>query len=120
MKVLKIIAPLILMMTVAGNVAAHQDKEEMRGGMKKGMNMPTFADIDANGDSKISEQEFSEFHAARMSKMAAEGRKMKHAGDMPGFSDIDTDGDGFVSETELTTHQAEHHEQMQKQKHKES
>lgn len=116
MKVLKKIATIILLVAVAGNVAAMGGNEEMRGGMKKGMNMPTFADIDANGDGKISEQEFNEFHAARMSKMAADGRKMKHAGDMPGFSDVDTDGDGFISETELTTHQAEHHEQMQKHK----
>ena len=116
MKVLKKIATLILLVTVASNVAAHENTEEMRGGMKKGMNMPTFADIDVNGDGKINEQEFSEFHAARMSKMAAEGRKMKHAGDMPGFSDIDTDGDGFINEAELTAHQAEHHEQMQKHK----
>jgi len=74
MKVQKYISILVLMLAVAGNVAAMGGNEEMPGGMKKGMKMPTFADIDANGDGKISEQEFNDFHAARMSKMAAEGR----------------------------------------------
>jgi len=31
--------------------------------------MPSFADIDANGDGGISEQEFDEFHAARRAQM---------------------------------------------------
>lgn len=116
MKVVKKIATLSLLLLVAGNVAAFGHKADMQGGMQRGMNMPTFADFDANGDGKISEQEFNEFRAARMSKMASEGRQMKHAGDMPGFSDLDSDGDGFINEQELTAHQAEHREKMQQKK----
>ena len=110
-KILQVITVGFLV-TAAGNAVA----EGKGKGMKGGMDMPKFSDFDANGDGKISEQEFNEFHAARMSKMAQEGRKMKHAGKMPGFSDIDTNADDFINEHELTTHQAEHHEQMQQHK----
>jgi len=116
MSVLKKIAILGLLVIFAGSVAAQENNQKMRGGKNQGRNMPVFADLDANGDGNISEQELNEFRAARMSKMAAEGRQLKHAGDMPGFSDIDTDGDGFINEAEFTAHQAEHRKQMQENK----
>jgi hypothetical protein len=37
--------------------------------MKHAGNMPSFADIDANGDGGISEQEFDQYHAARRAQM---------------------------------------------------
>jgi hypothetical protein len=80
-------------------------------------NMPAFADFDADGDGAISEAEFNKFHAERMSQMAAEGRKMKHAGDMPGFAGIDTDGSGSISPEELAAHQAEHQKNRHGKKH---
>ena len=107
---------LLSVLTVGFLSMSVQAQQGMGQGMKGGRNMPTFSDFDANGDGKVSEQEFNEFHAERMSKMAAEGRQMKHVGDMPAFSDIDTDGDGFINEQELTAHQAEHHAEMQQQK----
>jgi len=87
-------------------------------GQGKGMNgkMPTYAEFDLNGDGKIVEQEFNEAHAKRMSKMAAEGRQMKHVGEEPGFSGIDTNDDGVISEQEFAAHQAEHRAERQKQK----
>ena len=82
-------------------------------------NMPTFADFDADGNGGISEAEFDQLHSERMSKMAAEGRKMKHAGDMPGFAGIDSDGDGVISPEELDSHQASHHQKHHGKKHHE-
>lgn len=80
-------------------------------------NMPTFSDFDADGDGGISQAEFNQLHSERMSKMAAEGRKMKHAGDMPGFAGIDSDGDGVISPAELESHQSSHHQKHHGEKH---
>lgn len=75
-------------------------------------NRPTFADFDLDGDGVIGESEFNEAHAKKMSEMAAQGRKMKHAGDAPGFSGIDTNDDGVISAQEFSDHQAAHHHKM--------
>jgi Ca2+-binding EF-hand superfamily protein len=77
----------------------------------------SFTDFDLNGDGVISEAEFNEGHAKRMSEMAAEGRQMKHAGDAPGFSGIDSNENGEISKDEFATHQAEHHSKMKQGKH---
>lgn len=87
-------------------------------GMGMGGNMPAFADFDLDGNSMISEQEFSEGHAMRMSEMAAEGRKMQHMCDESAFAKIDTDADGAVSESEFAAHQADHHRKMKQEHHK--
>ena len=89
-------------------------------GASQGMKgkMPTFADFDLDGDGVITEAEFNEGHAKKMSEMAAEGRSMKHAGDAPGFTGIDTNGDGEISEEEFAAHQAEHHKKMHQSKEK--
>lgn len=114
MKTLKMMAAIILLLAVAGNVVAGCKEKGEGCGMNCGMhkNMPVFSDLDGNADGKVNEQEFDEFRAARMAKMAEEGRKMKHMGDMPTFADHDPDGDGFISEDELEAHQAEHHREM--------
>jgi Ca2+-binding EF-hand superfamily protein len=80
--------------------------------------MPTFTDFDLNGDGKITETEFNEGHAKKMSEMAAEGRSMKHAGNAPGFTGIDSNNDGEISEQEFAAHQAEHHKKMHQSKEK--
>ena len=95
------------------NAQAHQEHGQGEG--KKGK-MPTYAEFDLNGDGKMVEQEFNEAHAKRMSDMAAEGRKMKHAGKMCTFSNIDTNEDDVISEQEFATHQAE----QRAEKHKKS
>jgi len=117
MNTLKTMAAIILLLAVAANAVAGCEEKGEGCGMNCGKNMPAFSDFDSNTDGKVSEQEFNEFRAARMSKMAAEGRKMKSMGDMPTFADHDPDGDGFISEEELKAHQAEHHKEMHKGKH---
>jgi len=92
--------------------AMHQ-KEGGGMGMGGHRHMPKFADFDTDGNGMISEQEFNEAHAKRMSEMAAEGHKMKHAGSMPTFASIDTNGDGGISEQEFDAHIAARHAQME-------
>ena len=83
----------------------------------KGMNMPTFADFDLNGDGKMTEEEFNKARSERIAKRAKEGRKMKNLANAPSFDDIDTDDDESISPEEFATHQAEHHSKMHKKKH---
>ena len=87
-------------------------------GQGKGMcgNMPSHADFDLDSDGKITEWEFNEAHAQRMSEIAAQGRNMKHADHAPSFADIDTNGDAGISPEEFSAHQVQHHEEMQKHK----
>jgi hypothetical protein len=81
-------------------------------GKGKGMNMPSFADFDLDGDGAISNDEFNKAHAERIAQNAKEGRKMKGLATMPSFADIDTDGDGSLSPAEFAAHQAKHHAEM--------
>jgi hypothetical protein len=69
--------------------------------------MPTYADIDANGDGGVDADEFTAFHAAHMAERVAEGHKMKHAKDAPTFDDLDLDDDGNLSAEEFATHHAQ-------------
>lgn len=73
-----------------------------------GMNMPTFAECDLNGDGTITEDEFNKARSERIAKRAKQGRQMKNLADAPSFHDIDTDDDGGVSPDEFAAHQAEH------------
>lgn len=73
-----------------------------------GMNMPTFADCDLNGDGTITEDEFNKARSERIAKRAKEGRQLKNLANAPSFHDIDTDDDGGVSPAEFSAHQAEH------------
>jgi len=101
-----------LLAFIAVNVAAGEGGAGMKG------KMPAFSDFDLDGDGVMTEQEFGEGHAKRMSEMAAEGRKMKCAENCPGFTGIDTNEDGGISEAEFAAHQAEHmhkHKQHGKQ-----
>jgi hypothetical protein len=106
-----------------GKGHGHGSKKGHGGGCchGKGMkgNMPAFDDFDLDGNGTISEAEFNQGHAARMSEMAAEGRHLKHAADAPGFSDIDDDGNGEISKDEFAAHQADHHKKMHGQLKKE-
>ncbi|MCJ7555352.1 MAG: EF-hand domain-containing protein [Gammaproteobacteria bacterium] len=77
-----------------------------------GMNMPTFADFDLNGDGSITEDEFNTARAERIARHAQEGRQMKNMASAPSFADIDTDDDGSVSSEEFSAHQAEHMKKM--------
>jgi hypothetical protein len=88
-----------------------QAEEGMKG------NMPAFSDFDLDADGSISQAEFDKGHAARMTKMAAEGRQMKHVAECPGFAGIDSDGDDGISEAEFATHKTEHQQKMKHGKH---
>jgi Ca2+-binding EF-hand superfamily protein len=76
---------------------------------------PAFAEFDADGDGLVSEQEFTEFRAARMAAMAEAGRPMKGAATAPAFEDLDTDKDGMLNEAELTAGQKAHRQAMREQ-----
>ena len=84
---------LIAVLAITGTLMAGQ-----------GMQRPSFADLDRNGDGKISRQEFEQTRQERMKKMAEAGRMMRHAGDAPQFSDIDTNHDGYLERNEFQKH----------------
>ena len=69
--------------------------------------MPTYAEIDADGDERVSAEEFYGFRAQRMAARAAEGRKMKNAAKAPSFEDLDLDADGNLSAEEFAKHQSQ-------------
>lgn len=60
-----------------------------------GMKRPSFSDIDANGDKKITEKEFKDFGEQRSQN------RPQNAPQPPKFSDIDTNEDGAISESEF-------------------
>lgn len=60
-----------------------------------------FTAYDANGDGKLSADEFYAARNARIAERAQQGRMMKNLGNAPAFEALDADGDGYLSETEL-------------------
>jgi len=97
-------AGLLLLVLAAPTNAAHHECKQGHHGPGK----PTFAQVDADGDGGISEQELMEFRGKRMAEKAKEGRQLKNAAKAPAFADIDSNGDGAISEEEFAAHQAEH------------
>ncbi len=76
-------------------------------GKHKGHQMPSYSELDANGDNVVTSEEFYAFRAKRMSERAAEGRKLKNAKNAPTFEDLDLDSDGNLSAEEFSAHQAQ-------------
>ena len=74
----------------------------------RGINMPTFAGCDLDGDGSITEDEFNKARSERIAKRAKEGRQLKNLANASSFEDIDTNDDGGVSPEEFSAHQAEH------------
>lgn len=107
MKIARTLSAAAVLLLFAVNVSAGEGK-----GMKG--HMPAFSDIDHDGDGKVVEQEFNDFHAQRIAERAAEGRELKNAGKCS-FAGIDTDSDGSITPEEFKAHQAGH---MNKGKHK--
>jgi Ca2+-binding EF-hand superfamily protein len=86
-----------------------------KAGSEKPHGPPAFTEIDVDADGFVSEEEFTEFRAARMAAMAEAGRPMKGAATAPAFDEIDIDGDGMLTEAELTAAQQAHHKAMKEQ-----
>ena len=98
-----------------GSGKCGSDSKEMKS--MSGMKMPTFKDIDANKDNKISEKECSDFRDARMKMMEDSGKvaeMKKKMGDMkpPAFSEKDANGDGYLTETEFNDFHKKHMAEM--------
>ena len=70
-----------------------------------------FASYDKNKDGSVSESEFYDARAARMSEKASQGMPMRNAANAPDFSTFDTDNDGKLTKLELLEGQ---NQQMQK------
>ncbi|SFV89630.1 hypothetical protein MNB_SV-4-196 [hydrothermal vent metagenome] len=75
----------------------------MRQGRQGMQNRPSYADFDLNHDGKVTQKEFYDAQAARMTQRAKEGRPMKNAANAPTFKTIDSNGDGVISESEFNT-----------------
>lgn len=69
--------------------------------------MPVYGDLDADGDGKVTAEEFYAFRATRVAARAAEGHKMKNAQNAPAFEELDLDGDGSLSADEFAKHHAQ-------------
>jgi len=61
----------------------------------------SFSVYDTNNNNLISENEFYEARALRMSQKANQNRPMKKAGNAPDFNSFDTNNDGSLTKTEL-------------------
>ncbi|MFA6197188.1 MAG: EF-hand domain-containing protein [Sulfurimonas sp.] len=70
-----------------------------------------FSDYDTNKDGTVSESEFNDVRATRMSEKASQGMPMKNAANAPAFNEFDTDHDGKLTKVELLEGQ---NKQMQK------
>ena len=68
-------------------------------------NRPTFATYDLNSDGKITQKEFYDGQAERMTQKANEGKMMRNVGKAPTFESIDANSDGTVTPAEFDTHQ---------------
>ena len=79
-----------------------------------GMNKPTFAVFDLNGDGAITKDEFAKARSERIAKRAQEGRQMKNLANAPSFEDIDVDNNGRINADEFATHQAERRKMREK------
>ena len=60
-----------------------------------------FSTYDMNKDGFVSETEFYDIRAARISKNINQGRAMRKAGMAPDFESFDSDGDGKLTKVEL-------------------
>jgi Ca2+-binding EF-hand superfamily protein len=95
-----VVIMIMLLLASTAATASHHGKG-------KHHKMPSFADVDLNGDGAIVASEFYEVRAARMAERAKAGGKMKNAANAPTFESIDLDEDGEISPEEFAAHQAD-------------
>lgn len=92
-------------------------RQDMGMGQQRGMganNAPTFENLDADGDGKITQTELNVAREARMTAKAAEGKALKNAGNAPSFGTLDRNSDGAIDTNEFQTHQQERMNNRQK------
>jgi len=70
--------------------------------------VPAFVDFDANGDGRITDQEFNDARNKRIAERATEGRAMRGLSQAADFKAIDANGDGVISKEEFDAHQSRH------------
>lgn len=70
-----------------------------------------FSSFDINGDGSVSEKEFKDTRAVRITQRKSQGLPMRNASNAPDFSVLDTDNDGKLTKVELLEGQ---NKQMQK------
>jgi len=85
--------------------AAFTASRQATGGMGGGATPPTFADIDQDGDGKITQAELDAAQADRQASNAAAGKLLLNSDSAPTLADLDTNGDGVIDETEFQTNQ---------------
>ena len=67
-----------------------------------------FAEVDTDGDGRVSAAEFYAARNARIGERAKAGYAMRNLGNAPAFEQLDGDGDGYLSELELLRGQLDH------------
>ena len=97
----------ILLLVAAVTVVAGASAFAQQSQKGMGKNMPTFSEVDLNGDGTIVAEELYQMRGKRMAERAANGGKLQNAANAPSFEDIDADGNGEVSPAEFTAHQAD-------------
>ncbi|MGV8892336.1 MAG: hypothetical protein ACOH2K_05235 [Burkholderiaceae bacterium] len=68
--------------------------------------MPSFSEFDLNKNGKITEDEFNEARAARITDRAQQGYQMRGLANASSFADIDNNHDGAISPAEFSAHQS--------------
>jgi hypothetical protein len=82
-------------------------------GMGRGMGLqaPTFAEFDLDGNGVLTEAEFYQARGQRIAERSQQGYAMRGLANAPEFGEIDRNGDGRVDATEFTSAQARHRQQ---------
>jgi len=93
-------------MTPEEQAAFTASRQAVGGGMGGGATPPSFADIDSDGDGKITQEELESARADRQAANAAAGKLLQNADSAPALADIDTNGDGVIDETEFQANQS--------------
>lgn len=98
---------LILVATCAAVVLFSTSATADEPGPDRKHQMPSYSELDANGDGGVTDEEFYAFRAKRMAARAEAGGKMRNAHNAPSFEDLDLNSDGNLSAEEFAEHQAQ-------------
>ncbi|MCW8889155.1 MAG: EF-hand domain-containing protein [Sedimenticola sp.] len=70
-----------------------------------------FSTYDANGDGRVTAEEYYAARNERIAERAKQGRLMKNLGNAPSFEQFDHDGDGYLTELEMVKGQLDQMQQ---------